>query len=200
MAPPPPTPQPRWSRRHSAHWPPRAPTAPARLWAGDYARDHRCQAAKPPMNRPDQPGTTPRGAGTTAAAAPLGEQIRARRRETREERDRASARSEPPVACSMRSGIFGYSTSPWRRPSRASRTRDRGCIKMSFWRTTTRGATSRPRSARSNGSSATCSAARRKVAMVNEVLCKLLCRNLVVLIHEMYELGRSRRSSRCLTS
>ena len=48
-APPPPTPQPRWSRRHSAHWPPRAPTAPARLWAGDYARDHRCQAAKPPM-------------------------------------------------------------------------------------------------------------------------------------------------------
>jgi transposase len=27
------------------------------------------------------------------------------------------------------------------------------------------------------------------VAMVNEVLCKILCHNLVVLIHEMYELG-----------
>jgi transposase len=27
------------------------------------------------------------------------------------------------------------------------------------------------------------------VAMVNEVLCKVLCHNLVVLIHEMYELG-----------
>jgi transposase len=26
-------------------------------------------------------------------------------------------------------------------------------------------------------------------AMVNEVLCKVLCHNLVVLIHEMYELG-----------
>jgi hypothetical protein len=25
--------------------------------------------------------------------------------------------------------------------------------------------------------------------MVNETLCKLLCHNLVVLIHEMYELG-----------
>jgi hypothetical protein len=29
------------------------------------------------------------------------------------------------------------------------------------------------------------------VAMVNEVLCKVLCHNLVVLIHEMYELGIS---------
>lgn len=27
------------------------------------------------------------------------------------------------------------------------------------------------------------------VAMVNEVLCKVLCHNLVALIHEMYELG-----------
>jgi hypothetical protein len=27
------------------------------------------------------------------------------------------------------------------------------------------------------------------VAMVNETLCKILCHNLVVLIHEMYELG-----------
>jgi transposase len=27
------------------------------------------------------------------------------------------------------------------------------------------------------------------VAMVNEALCKVLCHNLVVLIHEMYELG-----------
>jgi transposase len=27
------------------------------------------------------------------------------------------------------------------------------------------------------------------VAMVNETLCKVLCHNLVVLIHEMYELG-----------
>lgn len=27
------------------------------------------------------------------------------------------------------------------------------------------------------------------VAMVNEVLCEVLCHNLVVLIHEMYELG-----------
>jgi len=27
------------------------------------------------------------------------------------------------------------------------------------------------------------------VAMVNETLCKVLCRNLVVLFHEMYELG-----------
>ena len=27
------------------------------------------------------------------------------------------------------------------------------------------------------------------VAMVNEILCKVLCHNLVVLIHEMYELG-----------
>jgi transposase len=27
------------------------------------------------------------------------------------------------------------------------------------------------------------------VAMTNEVLCKILCHNLVVLIHEMYELG-----------
>jgi hypothetical protein len=27
------------------------------------------------------------------------------------------------------------------------------------------------------------------VAMVNEALCKILCHNLVVLIHEMYELG-----------
>ena len=26
-------------------------------------------------------------------------------------------------------------------------------------------------------------------AMVNETLCKVLCPNLVVLIHEMYELG-----------
>jgi len=26
-------------------------------------------------------------------------------------------------------------------------------------------------------------------AMVNEVLCKILCHNLVVLIHEMHELG-----------
>ena len=26
-------------------------------------------------------------------------------------------------------------------------------------------------------------------AMVNEALCKILCHNLVVLIHEMYELG-----------
>jgi hypothetical protein len=26
-------------------------------------------------------------------------------------------------------------------------------------------------------------------AMANEVLCKLLCHNLVVLIHEMFELG-----------
>jgi hypothetical protein len=26
-------------------------------------------------------------------------------------------------------------------------------------------------------------------AMVNETLCKVLCHNLVVLIHEMYELG-----------
>ena len=28
-----------------------------------------------------------------------------------------------------------------------------------------------------------------ETAMVNEVLCKVLCQNLVVLIHEMYELG-----------
>ena len=27
------------------------------------------------------------------------------------------------------------------------------------------------------------------VAMANETLCKILCHNLVVLIHEMYELG-----------
>jgi hypothetical protein len=27
------------------------------------------------------------------------------------------------------------------------------------------------------------------VAMVNEVLCKLVCHNIVCLIHEMYELG-----------
>jgi transposase len=27
------------------------------------------------------------------------------------------------------------------------------------------------------------------VAMVNETLCKILCHNLVVLIHEMFELG-----------
>ena len=27
------------------------------------------------------------------------------------------------------------------------------------------------------------------VAMVNEALCKILCHNLVVLMHEMYELG-----------
>jgi len=27
------------------------------------------------------------------------------------------------------------------------------------------------------------------VAMVNEALCKVLCHNLVVLIHEMFELG-----------
>lgn len=27
------------------------------------------------------------------------------------------------------------------------------------------------------------------VAMVNEALCKILCHNLVVLIHEMFELG-----------
>ena len=27
------------------------------------------------------------------------------------------------------------------------------------------------------------------VAMKNEVLCKILCHNIVVLIHEMYELG-----------
>ena len=27
------------------------------------------------------------------------------------------------------------------------------------------------------------------IAMVNETLCKVLCHNLVVLIHEMYELG-----------
>ena len=27
------------------------------------------------------------------------------------------------------------------------------------------------------------------VAMVNEVLCKVLCHNIAVLIHEMYELG-----------
>lgn len=27
------------------------------------------------------------------------------------------------------------------------------------------------------------------IAMVNETLCKLLCHNLVVLIHEIYELG-----------
>ena len=27
------------------------------------------------------------------------------------------------------------------------------------------------------------------VSMVNETLCKVLCHNLVVLIHEMYELG-----------
>lgn len=27
------------------------------------------------------------------------------------------------------------------------------------------------------------------VAMVNETLCKVSCHNLVVLIHEMYELG-----------
>ncbi|MGC2559443.1 MAG: transposase, partial [Terriglobales bacterium] len=27
------------------------------------------------------------------------------------------------------------------------------------------------------------------VAMINETLCKVLCHNLVVLIHEMYELG-----------
>jgi len=27
------------------------------------------------------------------------------------------------------------------------------------------------------------------VSMVNEALCKILCHNLVVLIHEMYELG-----------
>jgi len=27
------------------------------------------------------------------------------------------------------------------------------------------------------------------VAMVNETLCKVLCHNLVVLIHEMHELG-----------
>jgi hypothetical protein len=27
------------------------------------------------------------------------------------------------------------------------------------------------------------------VAMVNKTLCKVLCHNLVVLIHEMYELG-----------
>jgi transposase len=30
------------------------------------------------------------------------------------------------------------------------------------------------------------------VAMTNEVLCKILCHNLVVLIHEMYELGMIR--------
>ena len=30
---------------------------------------------------------------------------------------------------------------------------------------------------------------RTDVAMVNETLCKILCHNLVVLIHEMYELG-----------
>ncbi len=29
----------------------------------------------------------------------------------------------------------------------------------------------------------------RLVAMVNEALCKILCHNLVVLIHEMCELG-----------
>ena len=29
----------------------------------------------------------------------------------------------------------------------------------------------------------------RGIAMVNETLCKVLCHNLVVLIHEMYELG-----------
>lgn len=28
-----------------------------------------------------------------------------------------------------------------------------------------------------------------ETAMVNEALCKVLCHNLVVLIHEMYELG-----------
>jgi hypothetical protein len=27
------------------------------------------------------------------------------------------------------------------------------------------------------------------VAMINETLCKVLCHNVVVLIHEMYELG-----------
>jgi len=27
------------------------------------------------------------------------------------------------------------------------------------------------------------------IAMTNEALCKILCHNLVVLIHEMYELG-----------
>jgi len=30
---------------------------------------------------------------------------------------------------------------------------------------------------------------RTDVAMINETLCKVLCHNLVVLIHEMYELG-----------
>jgi len=30
---------------------------------------------------------------------------------------------------------------------------------------------------------------RTDVAMINETLCKLLCHNLVVLIHEMHELG-----------
>ena len=33
------------------------------------------------------------------------------------------------------------------------------------------------------------SAEQTDVAMVNETLCKILCHNLVVLIHEMFELG-----------